>query len=213
MVNYPWASEEMRSFIVVLLIAGCVGAGLVLLGMRDVSIRPGTEANSPIVHHEPGEKVDSYRSVPVFENGKDIRVSHGKHYAEGGYYYGQKWQCVEYVKRFYHDALDHKMPSVWGHARDFYDPEVQHGRLNEQRGLVQYQNGGSVQPKVNDLLVFRNGSLGHVAIVSNVTASEIEVVQQNVRGHSRQRHRLQGANGRYTITGSNAPAGWLRLPE
>lgn len=215
-MHYHWGPVVvMRSFVVFFMGLGIIAGGIALFNVRSVSIAPAEDTASPnlVVHKDPGEEVDRYSSVPVIENGEDIRVSHGKHYAEGGYYYGQKWQCVEYVKRFYHDALEHQMPVVWGHARDFYDPAVKHGFLNKQRGLVQFQNGGSVAPKVNDLLVFRNSSLGHVAIVSKVTSNEVEVVQQNVRGHPRQRHNLKVSEGSYTITGSNAPAGWMRLPE
>ena len=160
----------------------------------------------------PGTVLDTYRGVEVYENGPEITVSHGKHYAAGGYYYGQKWQCVEYIKRFYHDAMKHEMPSVWGHARDFFDPAVGHGQMNAQRGLVQFENGGAEAPRVDDLIVFRNGSLGHVAIISKVTDDSIEVVQQNILGYPRARHALEERDGRYTVGTSNKPAGWLRLP-
>jgi hypothetical protein len=140
-------------------------------------------------------------------------MSHGKHYAADAYYYGQKWQCVEYIKRFYHDAMKHSMPNVWGHAQDFFDPEVGHGDLNVKRGLVQYENGGTEPPRADDLLVFRIGSLGHVAIISRVGDNEVEVVQQNIRGFPRARHELLVRDGRFTIGTAKQPAGWLRLPE
>lgn len=161
----------------------------------------------------PGSVLDSYRGIPIYENGPSVTVSHGKHYAIDGYYYGQKWQCVEYIKRFYHDAMDHSMPNVWGHAKDFFDPTVPHGEINPQRGLRQYVNGANEPPQVDDLLVFRTGSLGHVAIVSEVSDTEIEVIQQNVRGHPRSRHPLTSENGQYTVGSSKQPAGWLRLPS
>lgn len=37
-----------------------------------------------------------------------------------GYYYGYKWQCVEYIKRFYYEAKGHKMPDSYGNAKDFW---------------------------------------------------------------------------------------------
>lgn len=159
-----------------------------------------------------GNVIATYKKVPAYQNGTKVTQSHGKHYAKDNYYYGQKWQCVEYVKRFYHDALGHHMPSVWGHARDFFDPEVAHGEINPLRGLVQYQNGGSEIPKPDDLLVFRNGSLGHVAIVTKVTKNTIEVIQQNVHSHASSVHPLSHKGGRCTVGKDNQPAGWLRLP-
>ena len=44
---------------------------------------------------EVGSGLDTYRGVSVYENGSSVTTSHGKHYATDGYYYGQKWQCVE----------------------------------------------------------------------------------------------------------------------
>lgn len=71
------------------------------------------------------------------------------------------------------------MPDVYGHAKDFFDAGVAHGKENKKRGLIQYVNGGSEKPQPGDLLVF-DGSYGHVAIVSAVEEDEVEVIQQNI---------------------------------
>lgn len=160
-----------------------------------------------------GSVIARYRGVPAYQNGNKVAKSHGRHYAANGYYYGQKWQCVEYVKRFYHDALGHRMPSVWGHARDFFDPGTGHGGINPLRGLVQYRNGGDMAPEPDDLLVFRTGNLGHVAIVTKVTRNSVEVVQQNIHGSPTSVHPLTRRDGRWTVGKDDRPAGWLRLPE
>lgn len=183
---------------------------LCLIMMKDnrrTAAAPTGDAAPPAV----GEVIARYRSVPAYQNGKTITTSHGKHYAADGYYYGQKWQCVEYVKRFYHDAHGHRMPSVWGHARDFFDPAVAHGEVNPARGMRQYQNGGDTAPKADDLLVFRGGSLGHVAIVTKVTADSVEVIQQNIYGVATDSHPLVKSGGRFTVGAGKQPAGWLRL--
>lgn len=170
-------------------------------------------ALSPMAKPSPvGSEIARYKKVPAYQNGDKVTQSHGKHYAKDGYYYGQKWQCVEYVKRFYHDALGHQMPSVWGNARDFFDPKVKHGELNPLRGLVQYHNGGTNNPKPDDLIVFRNGSLGHVSIVTKVTHSTVEVIQQNVSGSPTSVYALIRKNGTYTVGKDHKPAGWLRVP-
>ena len=75
------------------------------------------------------------------------------------YYYGYKWQCVEYIKRFYYEAKGHKMPDVYGNAKDFFDANVEHGTLNEKRGLIQYKNGEDEKPKIDDILVFTDTTL------------------------------------------------------
>jgi hypothetical protein len=59
-----------------------------------------------------GHVLDSYKGVPVYDNGLLFFRSYGKNYAPDGYYFGQKWQCVEFVKRFYFEAKHHKLPDV-----------------------------------------------------------------------------------------------------
>lgn len=157
-----------------------------------------------------GDPIDSYRNVPVFHNGPDIVASHGRHFAPCGYYYGQKWQCVEFIKRFYFDALGHAFPDVMGHAKDFFDPAVPHGELNTRRALLQFRNGGDVPPKPDDLIVFTEGTFGHVAIVSAVGRHHLEIVQQNILGQPRAILPLRREGTGWVVGDEYRPAGWLR---
>jgi len=61
--------------------------------------------------------------------------------------------------------------------------------------------------------VFTGPGYGHVAIITEVTESAVEVIQQNVLGKTRDRLPLTEKNGSYTIGGMKQPAGWLRLQE
>ncbi|HRY13088.1 MAG TPA: CHAP domain-containing protein [Syntrophomonadaceae bacterium] len=164
-------------------------------------------------HPAIGQAIDEYRGVTVYCNGGQIDLSHGQHYSPDGYYYGQKWQCVEFAKRFYYVALHHAMPDTYGNASDFWDEGVAAGQLNYRRGLLQYRNGGEIPPQVDDLLVFTNGAYGHVAVISKVEPDQIEVVQQNVAGHSRQKLAYSIRSGRHYIGDGQQPAGWLRLEK
>ena len=157
-----------------------------------------------------GEVVDMWRGVPVRANGVPYHRSHGRHVGPDGYYYGRMWQCVEFVKRFYYDRLGHAFPDGMGHAKSFFDPAVPHGGWNEARGLRQFVNGGGERPRLDDLLVWTQGTFGHVAVVARVGEAELEVVQQNVREGSRQSFRLAGAAEGYWIGGLEGPAGFLR---
>lgn len=159
---------------------------------------------------EAGTLIDSYKGVAVYSNGQNFMSSHGLSYSEDGYYYGYKWQCVEFVKRFYYEKYGHKMPDGAGHAKYFYNPLLEQGELNEQRGLVQYENGGDIKPKTDDLLVFADGAYGHVAIVCDVGNNWVEVIQQNSEV-TRERYKLEKEDGKYLITGERVPAGWLRI--
>lgn len=160
-----------------------------------------------------GKEIDSYKGVAVYFNGKNSENNYGCHYSEDGYYYGEKWQCVEFVKRFYYDAKGHRMTDVLGNAKDFFDPAVAQGKLNHRRGLLQFRNGGNVRPEVDDLLVFTGGKYGHVAIITVVNEDAIEIIQQNVMGQSRQILTLTIKKDQYYVGNTNPPAGWLREEE
>ena len=154
-----------------------------------------------------------YRGIPVYENGIEKDQSYGKHFShDGNYYYGQKWQCVEFIKRYYDRALNHRMPHVWGHAKDFFDATLEPGQLNRKRNLIQFENGGRTPPEINDILVFSDTRYGHLAIVSAVDSDTVEVVQQNITGKPRQTYRLKRTAGFY-IDKPRVPDGWLRLPN
>jgi surface antigen len=160
--------------------------------------------------HQVGDKIDSLNGVYVFENGSMGNVS-SRNVTEDGYNLGLRYQCVEFVKRYYYEHYNHKMPDSYGDAKDFFDRSLADGDLNPQRDLTQYKNGGKSCPKVGDLLVY-DGSVfnkfGHVAIVSNVTADDIEVIQQNC-GSSRETYDLENNNNTFTIANDRI-LGWLR---
>ena len=158
-----------------------------------------------------GRPIDSYRDIQVIGNGLLYSRSHGKNYSPDGYYYGQKWQCVEFIKRFYFEAHGHRMPDVMGHAKDFFDPALSHRGHNTRRDMIQFANGADEPPSVDDLLVFRDTKFGHVAIVTSVSADRIEVIQQNMIGKTRQTFALLRKNGNYSVASPKSPAGWLRV--
>jgi hypothetical protein len=95
-----------------------------------------------------GDSVDSFNGVVVYNNGPDYPQSHGKHYTkDSAYYYGKKWQCVEFIKRYYYDVYHHKMPDGFGHASSFFDKNIKQGELNKRRNLLQFRNGGPGEAK------------------------------------------------------------------
>ncbi len=184
--------------------------GLVCVAAWLASCRPATtQVDAGAV----GQILDSHRGIPVYENGPEIAVSHGQSRGRGGAYYGKKWQCVEYVKRFYAEVLGHQMPDGWGHAKSFFDEAVPDGGCNRTRGLVQFENGSTTPPRPDDILVFNEGSLGHVAIVTAVGVDSVDVIQQNVPGSTRERFELRDEGGHFWIRSPYRPAGWLHKGE
>ena len=163
--------------------------------------------------YEIGQEIDSFNGIPVYFNGGVGNVS-GRNLSSDGYNYGLKWQCVEYTKRFLYDHLNHKMPNSYGHAKDFFNPNVEDGEINADRGLYQYTNSSSSKPKVNDLLIFDKTQFnpyGHVAIISKVTDDEIEIIQQNAGIHAptRETFSLIKEGNKWKIEHSKV-LGWLR---
>lgn len=162
---------------------------------------------------EIGDKVDSLNGVYVYYNNKVSNVS-GRNLAPDGYNLGLKYQCVEFVKRYYYEHYNHKMPDSYGHAKDFYETGLADGTFVKRRNLYQYSNPGKTKPKEGDLLVYGSTAFnkyGHVAIVSKVTKNEIEIIQQNPGAFSpsRETYRLKNRNGEWKIDHGNIK-GWLR---
>ena len=160
-----------------------------------------------------GKEIDSYKNVPVYYNGLNYTKTYGESHSEDGYYYGYKWQCVEYIKRFYKEAKNHEMPDVYGNAKDFFDNSVPQGELNKSRDLIQYRNEGNVKPEPDDLIVFSGNIFGHVAIVTEVTEDYVEVIQQNVYSKTREKYDLTEKDGKYIVGKYKKIVGWLRKKQ
>ena len=159
-----------------------------------------------------GEIVYIHQDVPIYSNGEVIYKSHGRHFAQDGYYYGRKWQCVEFIKRFLYDKHSHQMPDPWGHAKQYFDHSISHANINPARNLIQYKNSSTTPPKADDLLVW-DGKYGHVAIVTEVHEDHIIIAQQNIKNAPIARLPLIISNYTYTLgDGSKKPLGWLRIP-
>lgn len=160
-----------------------------------------------------GETLDSFNNVNVYYNGAVNNVEK-RNVTKDGYNLGLQYQCVEFVKRYYYEYLQHKMPDSYGHAKDFFNPNIKDGKRNTQRNLIQYTNGSMSKPKVNDIVVFQASwynSFGHVAIVMEVTQNTVTIIQQNAGPFSNTRvsYDLIQENNRWKISNSKI-VGWLR---
>ncbi len=143
-----------------------------------------------------GDVIGTYRGQPI----------HSNYQAQDGLRtkWGVKWQCVEFVNRFYNQAMG--MPNwVWtGNAGDYWE--------NKKAVLQRFPNGGSVPPQVDDILVWGSGPgrhYGHVAIISAVSEQSVTVAEQN--WHAAQAFRTLSRRGT-TISGEGI-LGWMRKRE
>lgn len=142
----------------------------------------------------------------------------GRNLTQDGYNLGLRYQCIEFVKRYYFEHHGHRMPDSYGHAKDFFDPQVSDGALNARRGLLQFSNGSAEPPHVDDLLVFALSLLnryGHVAIIASVGTDTLQIAQQNpgplASASARDVITLAQREGRWYIANDRV-RGWLRLP-
>ncbi|WP_125722522.1 CHAP domain-containing protein [Flavobacterium ustbae] len=160
-----------------------------------------------------GQALDSLNGVKVYYNGGVDNIE-GRNVTEDNYNLGLKYQCVEFVKRYYYEHYNHKMPDAYGHAKDFFDSKIKDGNLNGNRNLIQYTNPSTSKPETGDLVIFSSSLLnrfGHVAIISKVSENEVEIIQQNPGpfSNSREIFALHNQEGNFKIENDRI-LGWLR---
>lgn len=160
-----------------------------------------------------GEKIDSFNGVAIYHNGGVNNVS-GRNVSKTGYNIGLKYQCVEFVKRYYLQYLKHKMPYSYGHAKSFYDKNLNDNELNKKRNLIQFNNLSCKRPEINDLIIF-DGTIfnkyGHIAIITKVSDNHIEIIQQNpgIFGSTRETFKIKRNQDKWEVL-NNKVLGRLR---
>lgn len=169
----------------------------------------------PNPQHAVGEQLDELNGVAIYYNG-GVNTVQGRNQTQDGYNLGLRYQCVEFVKRYYFERHGHRMPDSYGHAKDFFDPQVSDGSLNAKRGMLQFTNGSTMPPQADDLLVFAPSllnSYGHVAIIASVEKDTLQIAQQNPGPFASARENLPLGHreGRWYIENDRVQ-GWLRLP-
>jgi hypothetical protein len=178
--------------------------------------RYGTRIN-PNREHQVGDEIASLNGVAIYFNG-GVNTVVERNVSIDGYNLGLRYQCVEFVKRYYYERFGHRMPDSYGHARDFFDAEIPDGAMNPRRGLVQFVNGESTgPPQPDDILVFGPSLLnpyGHVAIVAVAGPEKIEIAQQNPGPFTPSYETLglqKDSRSAWSVTHPRV-RGWLRRP-
>jgi surface antigen len=157
--------------------------------------------------------VGTFNGVDAYSNSSLNHPSNDERNTDAGIFTGLKWQCVEYVNRYYY--LIHGITNL-----GFQNANTYYGNATA-RGLMAYPNVGSTAPQVGDILCFGGGSqgLGHVAIIREVGTDYVKVIQQNVMQDLRDadfRHTLTLSGGTYTVSATElgktyTTQGWLRV--
>ena len=134
-----------------------------------------------------GIEIGSLDGVKGYFNGNVEAEDWGSNVVNGKYT-GLKWQCVEYVRRYYLVARSQHLTHR-GNASSWHTPGLADGGTTFD-GLRQYvhshgqsgpaSDGFTTRPQKGDVLVFGTGTFGHVVIVSEVTDDQVTFAQQNV---------------------------------
>jgi surface antigen len=136
-----------------------------------------------------GTNVGTYNSVIAYSNGSTSYV--------GPYStYGYKYQCVEYVNRYFVVAKGKSNMKGTGNAKDYCS-----GRPS---GVTVYTNTNATKPATGDFLVSNGGTYGHIAIVRSVGSSSISVIHQNWSNTSSDNSKsltMSLSGGKYTVSG------------
>ncbi len=158
-----------------------------------------------------GEVIDSFNGISVYFNGEQGNVF-GRNVAAGNYNLGLKYQCVEFVKRYYFINYGHRMPYTYGHAKELFDESLPDLKLNHKRDLYQFINGSEYRPLPGDILVFGpnyKNPYGHAGIVTVSKGKKMEIIHQNVGESTRELFIVSEINGRFFVVDPDVK-GWLR---
>jgi surface antigen len=124
--------------------------------------------------------------------------------------HGKKWQCVEYVNRFYAQAYG--LGIEGGDAKNYYSRAA-------AKGLLAFPNDSAVPPQPGDILCSEGPPYGHVAVVRSVEAEGVHIIQQNWFNDERDLDMvlpLTLKGGLYHLGGfgpKHPICGWLRAPQ
>ncbi len=154
-----------------------------------------------------GTYLGQFNTVAAYSNGSASYYSAIAN-TVNGYYTGIKWQCVEYVRRYYYTIFNTQFSNgVAGDAGTWFGAA-------SGLGMTPYTNGQTTTaPQVGDILC----STTHIAIIKRVVGNKLFTAQQNVyqdtNDPDRQLTLSKSADGRYTISGGPGTIqGWLRKP-
>jgi len=121
-----------------------------------------------------GSVLGDFNGVTIYSNGSTSTNS-GQYNSVSGYTTGIKWQCVEYIVRYYKVRYGKQIRG--GNAKDFFVNAA-------SKGLDHFPNAGAMSPRVGDILVSEGGSWGHVGIVREVGKDYVLVANQNFTNSS-----------------------------
>jgi Tol biopolymer transport system component len=178
------------------------------------SLVPPTKAAQPFNTY-----LGQFRTVEARSNhGSTSPQNFINHALYGNVYTGLRWECVEYMRRFYLSALNFHITSS-GNGNEWYGlaPNIQYKDGQTTRiGFDRFPDDSVTRPPASgDILAYDSsvgGGFGHVAIIKRVRPGYLLTAQENWANESTDLDRrltLTSTNSRYNV-GDGGVQGWLR---
>jgi hypothetical protein len=164
-------------------------------GSPDESVEQNPSASEALTMPACGTTLGTFDGTAAHSNGVDTSTGYS---CAGWGTYGLQYQCVELVMRHF---KTHWNLSWHGNAKDLLN--------NAPKADVDvFYNGDAAHPPVpGDMIVWPNGAYGHVALVTAVNSSSIDILEQNVKGSGKAT--LGYSNGKVAARWGNwVPQGW-----
>ena len=158
---------------------------------------------------------ENYNSVPNNDPGGSSFIT------------GLKWQCVEFVNRYFYKIYKIDIRKNGGNANTYFDTNSKEGTL-DKRGLMPFPNDQTmVPPQIGDIIASNGTGVGHVAIVRDIVSRvgggfTVYTIQQNLHEIASDMYvpltmTRNATTLKFHIDGyfsnSYAIAGWLRAPS
>ncbi len=122
-----------------------------------------------------GTELNSFRNIVAYSNGSDVDC------CDGTSDYGYRYQCVEFVKRFYGDEVGDPIVTSWGDAKNAFG--LADGGVGDNNNLVRFAQGNEAKPQPGDILCFGpapgHSNVGHVGIVMEIGDDYLLMIDQN----------------------------------
>jgi hypothetical protein len=170
----------------------------------------GDDTGEFIVKNSLGETY----SIKSYSNGEVKFASHENNYnSSTNFNYGMKWQCVEYVNRFYYDVFGINVSG--GNGNTYFTRLIDESKfVVNNNGKLNKNGEPNKKPKVGDILCFSTPEpFGHVGIIREVTDDEVIMVNQNFSNTSNDNsiiYKYKFENNLYTIIEKSMKIqGWI----
>lgn len=163
--------------------------------------------------------------IPAYSNKHDMFFS-GERYVDGNFFFGFKYQCVEFARRWLYKRKSLVLPDVDWAVHIFNLRNVFDACTAAPVCCVAVRNGTEKKPVADSLLVYpseENSPVGHVAVITEVGDSWVRIADQNHRFHKWEADYsaqlpLSCENGLWTITDFMdgeviKPLGWMTFPD